>query len=290
MIPVPGKTLSDIALRVATNLAADARSAYGQADGGMISALLLTLAEDFERAVFNRMTDIDEIKTLCARYPQAVDKLSDPTTAKAFADKTPTSLKLADVTALHAEAFELELPERAVHATVNLEAVGGQRVCVHAAVQLEPAVRVRDVLGIVVRVVPEQAEVRPAELRADLAKTEHIPAPELEGAGERILMSVETDDRAVDQRRELTLEAQREQGHHRRRRKDRIQARSEEMLLVGDDCQSLHGGFTETQRLRLDESFDPLSVFGAGADLIASGHFMKIKPAAACFVVSSQFG
>lgn len=117
MIPVPGKALTDLAIRIATHLVPNTQSTFAQADGQLITALLLSMAQDFERAVYNRMADIDEIKGIC-RTLSTLDKsdltqLSVLSEAVAFQAKTPASLMLADVTALHAEGFELLI---AIHA------------------------------------------------------------------------------------------------------------------------------------------------------------------------------
>ena len=113
MIPVPSKSLTDIAVRIATHLTPAIQTNYGQADGNLISALLLTMAQDYERAVYNRMQDIEEIKQLCAQcLPQFTEQsdstdLPDRQALSAFIDRQPDSLMLAHVTECHAQAFEL---------------------------------------------------------------------------------------------------------------------------------------------------------------------------------------
>ena len=107
MIPTPRKTLSDIATRIVTHLVPDLQSEYGQADGGLITALLLTLAQDYERAVFNRMTDIEEMQALFGAH---LDKRADADQAdslRAYMSAKPETLMLDDVTKLHARGFEL---------------------------------------------------------------------------------------------------------------------------------------------------------------------------------------
>ena len=113
MIPVPSKSLTDIAVRIATHLVPAIQTNYGQADGNLITALLLTMAQDYERAVYNRMQDIEEIKQLCAQCLQQFTEPSDSTdlptreVLSAFIDSQPDSLMLAHVTEYHAQAFEL---------------------------------------------------------------------------------------------------------------------------------------------------------------------------------------
>ena len=48
-------------LVVATDILPATNSNFAQADSGLISGLLLSMAQDYERAVFNPMADIDEI-------------------------------------------------------------------------------------------------------------------------------------------------------------------------------------------------------------------------------------
>ena len=45
MIPAPGKTLADLALRIMTDLAPELGSNFAQADAGLIAGLLLTMAQ-----------------------------------------------------------------------------------------------------------------------------------------------------------------------------------------------------------------------------------------------------
>ena len=111
MIPYPGKTIADLALRIATDIAPATNSNFAQADSGLITGLLLAVAQDYERAVFNPMADIDEIRVLCQQIielPEADrEKFTAMPACEAFVDAQPRSLMLADVTALHAQALNL---------------------------------------------------------------------------------------------------------------------------------------------------------------------------------------
>jgi len=111
MIPSPGQTLTDIAVRIATHLMPALNSNFTQADSGLITALLLAFGQDFERAIYNRMTDIDEIKTVCAQVRESPidDRSGLPSQQELddFMQQTPTTLMLADVNELHAHAMEL---------------------------------------------------------------------------------------------------------------------------------------------------------------------------------------
>ncbi|XOV84468.1 MAG: hypothetical protein ACFHXK_04990 [bacterium] len=105
MINQPGAQLRDLAVRVATHVLPDVASAYGQADAGLISGLLMSLAQDFERAAFNRMTDINEIQDLVKAALAGGRGLPDPQKARTLADAAPASLHLRDLDELHARAF-----------------------------------------------------------------------------------------------------------------------------------------------------------------------------------------
>ncbi len=109
MIPLPSKTLTDIAMRIATHLIPDLQTEYGQADGGIITGLLITLAQDYERAVFNRMTDIEEMQALFSTQLERSDGTEAPNhdALAAFTRAAPASLMLDEVTRLHAQGFDL---------------------------------------------------------------------------------------------------------------------------------------------------------------------------------------
>ena len=119
MIPSPGRTLSDLAMRLATRGIAEAKSEFGQVEAGLISGLLASLAEDFERAVANRMTEIDDMKAL---FAQANSLLALPTELirqiTDYASVQPASLHLADVNDAHGKGFETLI---ALHASIEEE-------------------------------------------------------------------------------------------------------------------------------------------------------------------------
>ncbi len=104
MIPQPRQTLTDLAIRMATHILPDMHSAYGQADAGLISMLLMTLAQDYERAAFNRVTDIEAMQGLFTALP---DGAPGKTKRSAYAQATPDSMQLADLTRFHALGFEI---------------------------------------------------------------------------------------------------------------------------------------------------------------------------------------
>ncbi len=105
MIPRPPQGLADLAVKLATAVAPETCSRYAEASTGMISMLLLALAQDMERAVAVRMEDVDELKALFADVPAEAG--GDHAARTAFLDARPASLRLADVEALHAEGLTL---------------------------------------------------------------------------------------------------------------------------------------------------------------------------------------
>jgi hypothetical protein len=99
--------LADLASKLATDIAPETSSRYAMANTGLVAMLLSALAQDAERAVATRMTDIDEIKALFRSVPPGA---ADPVQAAARADfcaREPMSLKLSDVEALHGEGLRL---------------------------------------------------------------------------------------------------------------------------------------------------------------------------------------
>ncbi len=110
MIEQPGQTLTDLAQRLAMRLLPELNGAFYQADAGLITALLLALAQDFERAVDNRMRDVSEMQNLFAGAQQALRENGAGALAgrlQDFAGEQPDSLRLADVDRLHAAGFNL---------------------------------------------------------------------------------------------------------------------------------------------------------------------------------------
>ncbi|MEE4282136.1 MAG: hypothetical protein V2I41_09330 [Pseudomonadales bacterium] len=107
MIHQPGTQLRDLAVRIATHVLPDMASAYGQADAGLISGLLMALAQDFERAAFNRMTDIEEIRQLFKVALDSSQNVPAKQAMEAFTEAAPASLHLRDLDQLHARGFEL---------------------------------------------------------------------------------------------------------------------------------------------------------------------------------------
>jgi len=109
MIPHPEQALTDLAVRITTHIVPTTTSTFAQADGQLLTVLLVSMAQDFERAVANRMADINEIKTLIQTLQKHVDNnrpFSNMDQTNAFLRAEPLSLKLSDVNALHAQGFD----------------------------------------------------------------------------------------------------------------------------------------------------------------------------------------
>ncbi|MCP5178375.1 MAG: hypothetical protein R3E84_22500 [Pseudomonadales bacterium] len=100
MIPAPGRTLTDLAMRLMLGIAPQTTTTFAAADCGLIAQLLLTMGQEFERAVDTRMQDIHELKALFGTAP------ADAARAR-FMGATPASLHLRDVNALHDEGMQL---------------------------------------------------------------------------------------------------------------------------------------------------------------------------------------
>lgn len=99
--------LADLAGKLASDIAPETASRYAMANTGLIAMLLSAIAQDAERAVASRMTDIGEMKALFQSVPAGA---ADPVQATARADfcaREPMSLKLSDVEALHGEGLRL---------------------------------------------------------------------------------------------------------------------------------------------------------------------------------------
>lgn len=103
MIPKPGAALADLAVKLATGIAPETTSAYAMANTGLISALLLAMAQDSDRAAANRVADIEDMKSLFAQ----ANLLDAPGAAArtAFLQGAPAGLRISELDAFHAEGF-----------------------------------------------------------------------------------------------------------------------------------------------------------------------------------------
>lgn len=114
MIPRPGQGLADLAMKLGTAIAPETTSRFAAANSGLIAMLLGALAQDTERAIDARMTDIQELKRIfddaCKDAPEDADTAASPpnlAAMAAFRERQPVSLRLTDVDAVHGAGLEL---------------------------------------------------------------------------------------------------------------------------------------------------------------------------------------
>jgi hypothetical protein len=99
--------LADLGAKLASGIAPDTSTRFAMANTGMIAMLLTTLSQDVERAVANRMTDIEEMKALFGSLELGAADPVQAAARAAFCAREPMSLKLTDVEALHGEGMRL---------------------------------------------------------------------------------------------------------------------------------------------------------------------------------------
>ncbi len=105
MIPQPSQALADLAVKLATGIAPETSSSYAMANTGLISMLLLAMAQDHDRAAANRMADIGDMQTLfraaAKRHPGAPGTVP----REAFCNGAPAGLRISELDAFHAEGL-----------------------------------------------------------------------------------------------------------------------------------------------------------------------------------------
>ena len=104
MIPHPGETLTHIAMRLAMRIAPELTDNFNQADAGLLSGLLIAMAQDYERAADNRVRDIEAMREVFAAAPAAAPGADE---RAAFTTRQPASYHLNDLNQLHAAGFNL---------------------------------------------------------------------------------------------------------------------------------------------------------------------------------------
>jgi hypothetical protein len=105
MIPKPAQALADLALKLATGIAPETASAYAQANTGMISALLLALAQDSERATANRLDDIADMKHLFSDAARLFPSAAGADARAAFCADAPAGYRISELDAFHARGM-----------------------------------------------------------------------------------------------------------------------------------------------------------------------------------------
>lgn len=104
MIPRLSQGLADLAAKLATAIAPETNSRFAMANTGMISMLLMALAQDADRAVANRMADIDDLKAL---FDSGAREAGGEDARAGFIARQPASLRISDIDALHADGLRL---------------------------------------------------------------------------------------------------------------------------------------------------------------------------------------
>jgi hypothetical protein len=99
-------------MRLLFNVAPQTANTFAAADAGLVGQLVMTLGQEFERAISTRMQDIHDMKTLLRDAPVTAVR-------KAFLDQQPASLHLRDVNAVHDTGMRLISDWHAEVETVN---------------------------------------------------------------------------------------------------------------------------------------------------------------------------
>lgn len=106
MIPKASRSLADLAMKLAGDIAPATQTEYAAANAGLMAMLLLALAQEQERAAAVRMLDIDEMKLL---FRAAQDQHPDAPGAgqrASYCEREPKSLLISDLDRFHAEGLE----------------------------------------------------------------------------------------------------------------------------------------------------------------------------------------
>jgi len=107
MITRLSQGLADLAMKLGSGIAPETSTRFAMANTGMIAMLLTALSQDVERAVANRMTDIDEMKALFRSLDLGAADPVQAAARAAFCAREPMSLRLSDLEALHGEGMRL---------------------------------------------------------------------------------------------------------------------------------------------------------------------------------------
>ncbi len=105
MIPAGGRSLADLAMKLAADIAPAAATEYAGVNAGLMAMLLLALAQEHERAAAVRMADIDAIKVLFRQAESAHPDAPGAGKRASFCEREPKSLLLSDLDRFHAEGL-----------------------------------------------------------------------------------------------------------------------------------------------------------------------------------------
>jgi hypothetical protein len=106
VIPRPQQALNDLAMKLMLSIAPQTQSTYAATSAGLIGMLMQCLAQDFDRAAAVRVADLDEMATLFRAAPASASADLRATIQQVL-EGAPASLRIADLTARHAQAMQL---------------------------------------------------------------------------------------------------------------------------------------------------------------------------------------
>lgn len=105
MIPQPARALADLAVKLAQSIAPETRSPYAMANTGLISMLMLAMAQDSDRAAANRVADIEDMKTLFARAERDHPDAPGAAARARFLAASPPGLRISELDPYHAQGM-----------------------------------------------------------------------------------------------------------------------------------------------------------------------------------------
>jgi len=105
VIPQPARALADLAVKLAQSIAPETSSPYAMANTGLISMLMLAMAQDSDRAVANRVADIEDMKALFARTERDHPEAPGAAARAQFRAGSPPGLRISELDPYHAEGM-----------------------------------------------------------------------------------------------------------------------------------------------------------------------------------------
>lgn len=105
MIPQPARSLAALAVKLAQSIAPETSSPYAMANTGLISMLLLAMAQDSDRAAANRAADIEDMKRLFQRAADAHPDAPGSAARANFCAGAPAGLKISELDPFHAQGM-----------------------------------------------------------------------------------------------------------------------------------------------------------------------------------------
>ncbi|TVS16171.1 MAG: hypothetical protein EA417_10835 [Gammaproteobacteria bacterium] len=124
MIPQAGRSLADLAMKLAGDIAPATQTEYAAANAGLMAMLLLALAQEHERAAAVRTMDIDEMKLLFRAAQNEHPEAPGAGQRASYCEREPKSLLLSDLDRFHGEGLQALI---ALHAWAEAEDAGLDR-------------------------------------------------------------------------------------------------------------------------------------------------------------------